>query len=96
MKTVRDIEAQCTHAEFFRNLPNAIDNLPFEVIDNRVIVYDKDRTVNITVYDEPIRKLGSLELPMEKISFEFSGYPDAAADKFMDTYHVHTLRCGGG
>jgi len=66
------------------------------VIDNRVIVYDKNRTVNITVYDEPIRKLGSLELPMEKISFEFDGYSQDDANEFMETYQLHSLRCGGG
>jgi len=96
MKQIRDYESQCTRADFFRNLPSAVDNRPFEVIDNRVIVYDEDRTVNITVHDEPIRKLGSLELPMEKIQFEFNGYSDAAADKFMDIYREHNMRCGGG
>lgn len=96
MKQVRDLDAQCTRADFFRNLPSAVNNRPFEVIDNCVIVYDKDRTVNITVHDEPLRKLGSLELPMEKIKFEFSGYSDAAADEFMDTYREHSMRCGGG
>jgi len=96
MKSVRNIETQCTHAEFFRNLPNAISNRPFEVIDNRVIVYDEDRKVNITVDEEPVRKLGSLELPMEKISFEFDGFSEVAVDEFMKTYREHNLRCGGG
>jgi len=96
MKSVRNIETQCTHADFFRNLPNAVNNLPFEVIENRVIVYDKERTVDITVHDEPMRKLGSLKLPMEKISFEFNGYSDEAVDEFMDNYNEHNMRCGGG
>lgn len=92
----RQIETQCTHAEFFRNLPIAISNRPFEVIGNRVVVYDKDRQIDITVSDEPIKKLGSLELPMEKIVFEFSGYSDGEADNFMETYRKHAMRCGGG
>jgi len=96
MKTVRNIETQCTHAEFFRNLPQAVNNRPFEVIDNRVVVYTDDGTVNITLSDKPVRKLGSLELPMENVTFEFDGFSSDTADEFMDTYRKHNLRCGGG
>jgi len=96
MKVVRNIETQCTHAEFFRNLPSATNNRPFEVIENRVVVYDDDGTVKITLTDEPIRKLGSLELPMEKVTFEFDGFSTDSADEFMETYRKHNLRCGGG
>jgi len=96
MKQVRNIETQCTHADFFRNLPTAVSNRPFEVIGNQVIVYDDDRTVKLTVVDQPLRHLGSLDLPMEKISFEFDGYSNEAADKFMNAYREHNLRCGGG
>lgn len=96
MNPTRQIEAQCTHAEFYRNLPGAVDYRPFEIIDNRVIVHDDNRTINITVHDEPVRKLGSLKLPMEKIQFEFEGFTDEAADAFMEDYREHTFRAGGG
>jgi len=96
MNPTRELETQCTHAEFFRNLPSAVENRPFEVIGNRVVVYDKDNTVNITVNEEPLRHLGSLDLPMQKLAFEFSGYSDEAADAFMENYQVHQMRCGGG
>jgi len=96
MNTTRKIETQCTHAEFFRNLPSAIDNKPFEVVGNRVVVYDQDKQINITVNEQPIKELGSLSLPMEKIEFEFSGYSDNDADDFMENYRQHNFRCGGG
>ena len=96
MNPTRVIESQCTHAEFLRTLPDAVNNQPFEIIDNRVIVHDKNRTINMTVHDEPIRNLGSLKLPMEKIEMEFDGFSDEEADEFMHNYRQHTLRCGGG
>ena len=96
MNPTRKIESQCTHAEFYRSLPAAIDFRPFEIIENQVIVHDDNRTVNITVHDQPVRKLGSLKLPMEKVEFEFDGFTESDADTFMEKYREHTLRSGGG
>jgi len=95
MNPVRKLEMQCTHAEFFRELPEACGNLPFEVIGERVIVHDQGREVRIKLRDEPIRHLGSLALPMEEITLEFVGYSDAEAEKFLKTFLGHIVRTGG-
>ena len=96
MMPVRVIQSQCTHAEFMRTLPNAVNFRPYEIIDNKVIVHDKDRLINITIHDQPIKTLGSLELPMEEIRFEFDGYSETDADAFMNNYREHNMKCGGG
>lgn len=96
MKPVRQLETQCSHAEFLRNLPAAFDYRPFELTDNQVIVHDRNRAINITIHDEPIRTLGSLKLPMEKLKFVFDGYSEDEADAIMKSYRQHTLRAGGG
>lgn len=96
MKPVRTIETQSTHAEFMSSLPKACGSRPYEIIDNQVIVHDKDRQVVITVHDEPIRHLGSLDLPMEQVEFVFDGYTEEKADAFMTEYRKHTFRAGGG
>lgn len=96
MNPVRTLEMQCTHAEFLRELPSACGNRPYEIIGERVIVHDGDREIQIKIRDEPIRHLGSLELPMEEISFKFVDHSEAEADGFMDEFHRHVMRSGGG
>ena len=96
MKPSRTIETQCTHAEFMASLPKACGNRPYEIIDNKVIVHDGKRQIRIEVHDEPIRHLGSLELPMERARFDFDGYNEKEADTFMSAYRVHSFRAGGG
>ena len=95
MNPVRKLEMQCTHAEFFRELPEACANLPFEVIGDRVIVHDRGREVHIKICDEPIRHLGSLALPMEDITLKFIDYSEAEADRFVETFLSHIVRTGG-
>ena len=95
MNPVRKLDMQCTHAEFFRELPEACGNLPFEVIGERVIVHDRGREVHIKIRDEPIRHLGSLALPMEEIMLKFIDYSEAEADRFLQTFLSHIVRTGG-
>lgn len=96
MKPIRTIETQCTHAQFMAALPSACGGLPYEIIDNQVIVHDNDKQVRITINDRPIRHLGSLDLPMEKAEFVFDRYSEQQADAFMSYYRQHTFRAGGG
>lgn len=97
MNPTRTLETQCTHARFMQMLPDACGYRPYEITSNTVIVFvGPDRRVNITVHDEPIRHLGSLDLPMESANFEFVGFDEDEADGFMDHFHTHALRAGGG
>ncbi len=96
MNPIRKVDMQCSHAEFFRELPFACANRPFEIIGERVIVHDSGREIQIKIRDEPIRHLGSLALPMEEITLKFIDYSEEEADRFMDEFYKHVLRTGGG
>ncbi len=96
MSPVRTLEMQCTHAEFLRELPIACAKRPYEIIGERVIVHDDGREVQIKIRDEPIRHLGSLDLPMEEITLKFIDYSEEEADKFMEEFIRPIQRCGGG
>jgi hypothetical protein len=89
------LEMQCTHAEFLRELPGACGNRPYEIIDNRVIVYDGDREIRFQIRDEPIRKLGSLALPMETITVTFVDFSNEEAEGFMNEFRKGIQREGG-
>lgn len=95
MNPVRQIEMQCTHAEFLRELPSACGNRPYEIIGDRVIVHVNDREIQIRIRDEPIRHLGSLNLPMEEINFKFIDHTEDEANSFMKEFERHIMRLGG-
>lgn len=94
MNPVRKLEMQCTHAEFLRELPLACGKRPYEIIGERVIIRDGEREIQVKIHDEPIRHLGSLDLPMEEISLKFVDYTEEEADEFMDEFRRHVLRGG--
>ena len=96
MNPVRKLDMECTHAEFLRELPLACASRPYEIIGERVIVHDNGREIQIKVRDEPIRHLGSLNLPMEEITLKFIDYTEQEADAFMEEFLSHIMRGGGG
>lgn len=96
MAAKHTLEMQCTHAEFLRELPAACGGRPFEIIGDSVIVHDGGREIRITIHDEPVRHLGSLNLPMERIELAFDGFEEAEADAFLVEFRRHLLRGGGG
>jgi len=95
MNPVRRLEMQCTHAEFLRELALACGKRPYEIIGERVIVHDNDREIQIRIRDEPVRHLGSLDLPMEDIQLEFIDYTEDEAAGFTEEFKRHIFRGGG-
>ena len=96
MNPVRTVETQTTHASFMSSLPSVCANRPYEIIDYQVLVHDGTRQIRIKFHDEPIRHLGSLDLPMEKLVLIFDGYTEDEADQFMRDFRTHSFRAGGG
>ena len=86
MNPVRTIEMDCTHAELLRELPVACGMRPYEIIGERVVVHDGNREVQIKIADRPLRHLGSLNLPVERITFKFVDYQEDEADKFLQDF----------
>jgi len=95
MNPVRKFEMQLTHAEFLRELPLACGKRPYEIIGERVIIREDDREIQVKIRDEPIRHLGSLDLPMEEVTLKFVDYTEEEADGFMDEFRRHLMRGGG-
>ena len=78
-----------------RELPLACGKRPYQITGERVIGHDGDREIQVKIQGEPIRHLGSLDLPMEEITLKFVDYTEEEADGFMDEFRRHVLRCGG-
>ena len=86
---------QLTRDEFLRELPQTIDQQAYRVNGNKITIQDDSRQVEITLSDEGTRVLGSLELPMERVAFEFSGYSQEEVDTFLERFDQRTQRIGG-
>ena len=78
-----------------RQLPDALGNRDYSVEDNTVVVTDDNGEIIITLIDEGKEQLGSLDLPMKEIRFEFRGQSEEDIEHFMKHYDEHTLRFGG-
>ena len=88
-------EMQLTAAEFMRQVPSAVAPLTARISDDQVIIPDGDNRVTITLIEEEVKHLGSLDLPMQQVAFEFAGYSEQEMEQFMKTFDERTLRAGG-
>jgi hypothetical protein len=95
MNTVRTLEMQCTHSEFLRELPLACGSRPYEVDGERIVINDGGREIQVETRTEPVRHLGSLDLPIEEVTLKLDNYSEEEADKLLEDFRRPILRCGG-
>jgi hypothetical protein len=88
-------EMQSTLKECLRELTEAIGHHDYELTGDRIIVRDDDRQLVIHLVYEGDRHLGSLDLPMVRLDYEFTGYTKAEMDEFMEHLYEHMQRLGG-
>ena len=92
---VRVIDVQITEPHMKELLDSAFSDTPHRVEGDAMLVEEGDKRVRIELHDQPDRHLGSLDLPMEQVRFEFDGYSEAEADDFMERYRTAAMRTGG-
>ena len=90
----RVIEVQATEEKFVEMLKDAFGDRGYDS-EGGTIRLDGDKPVRISFHEQPERHIGSLDLPMEKVRFEFPDQSEEEADAFMETYREHTMRTGG-
>ncbi|MDH3693508.1 MAG: hypothetical protein OER96_02925 [Gammaproteobacteria bacterium] len=84
-----------THAEFFRSLPSAIENHPYRVEGRCVTMDYDDRSVEIELGAQQVRKIALLEIPFTNLSFTFKGFELQDIDAFMQRFNLYFRRGGG-
>ena len=92
---VRVIDVQITERHMKELLETAFSDTRHEMDGDTMILHEGGRSVRIELHEQPDRHLGSLELPMEQVRFEFDGYSEAQADDFMERYRTAAMRTGG-
>ena len=92
---VRVIDVQMTEQHFKDMLTDAFSDSVQKVEGDTIHLEEGTRNVRVELHEQPNRQLGSLDLPMERVRFEFDGHTEAEADDFMERYRTASMRTGG-
>lgn len=90
-----DKEMAVTHAEFLRNLPNALPDGNYAVDGTTVVVADADRRLEIELGAEGVRQIALLKLPKTAVSLTFTGYDAETRAAVMERFDKAFQRAGG-
>ena len=96
---IRDIafdrDMGISHGEFFRTLPAALGDWPFQVERTRVTVGEGGRGGIIELGPQRERRIASLSLPATRVSFRFSGLSEDEVGRLMQRFDLYFQRGGG-
>ncbi len=81
-----------THAEFFRLLPNAMGDHPFEIEGLQVHCTLPSGTLTITLGPEQERRLVLVVIPRTTITFEYDGVTDADRQEFIKYFDLRFMK----
>lgn len=84
-----------TREEFFRLLPNALNNRPHQIDATGVSVSTTSGSVRIDVGEQQFRHIASISMPYVRVDFAFSNFPDADREEFMRYFDLRYQRGGG-
>lgn len=96
MSVKQSHEMEGSLKECLRELSSALGHKDFQVEGDRVVVNDGGKKLVVDLVYDGDRKLGSLDLPMTQVNYEFTGYSDDEVKDFMAHISEHMLRAGGG
>jgi len=96
MSVKQSHEIEGSLKECLRELSTALGHKDFHIQGDQVVVNDGGKKLVVDLVYEGDRKLGSLDLPMTQVNYEFTGYSDGEVQDFMTHLSEHMLRSGGG
>lgn len=84
-----------THAEFYRLLPKVLEKYQHSIKSSNIKVLIHDGSLIIDLSPQSIHKIGALELPSTKVTFQFIDVEQKEIDEFFNDFEL-TYRRGGG
>lgn len=82
-------------AEILRGLPRAAGPLPWREDAGRMVIGEAGRGVSITLRALPDRRVGSLCLPVTRVTMVFDGLPEVDRQSFLARFDRAFHRGGG-
>ena len=95
MSVKQSHEMEGSLKECLRELSSALGHKDFHMTGDQVVVNDGSKKLVVDLVYEGDRKLGSLDLPMTQLNYEFTGYSDGEVQDFMAHLSEHMQRGGG-
>lgn len=95
MSVKQSHEMEGSLKECLRELSTALGHKDFQIQGDQVVVNDGGKKLVIDLVYEGDRKLGSLDLPMTQVNYEFTGYSDDEVKDLMAHLSEHMQRGGG-
>lgn len=88
-------EMTITHDDFFRLLPRALKNRPFETNGENILVTLENGSLKITLAPQTGRTIGALTLPITRIAFEFENCSAEERRQFFEGFDLAYQKGGG-
>ena len=86
---------QTTKDEFIRQIAGAAGGMGYSIQGNDVLLGKNGRSIKIHVTDLGVEEKGSLELPMQRVEFDFRNMSEPDIEAFLKIWDQHHLRMGG-
>ncbi len=84
-----------SHADFFRLLPRAMGDTPYEIDGLAVTGQIEQGAVEIRVGPEQTRRIALLAIPYCQVDFHYRNLSDARIDAFDAAFYLAFQRGGG-
>jgi len=88
-------EMGLTHADFWRLLPRAMGEYPYQTKGNTVHAEIAEGTLDIVLGAQQIRIIALLHLPYAEVSFTFHGVSEQGQQAFKKHFDLYFQRGGG-
>ena len=83
------------HADFWRLLPRAVGDLPWQAEGNRAVIEVGTGRVEIDLGPERVRRIALMAIPLTPVTIRWHGLDEAAFLIFLDRFDSHYQRGGG-
>ena len=94
--TIVKKEMGITHKDFYAELPNLLNDIPYQQSDGTISFQINSKKVEIIIAPEGVRKLGqSVQLPVTLVTLLFFDFSKEEIESFIKHYNLKFMKGGG-
>ena len=94
--TIIEKEMGITHKDFYGDLPNLLQGIPHQQIENTIKFQINNKDIEIILGPEKVREIGpSVRLPVTFVTIRFFDCSEEAIKSFIKHFNLKFMRGGG-
>jgi len=94
--TTVEKEMGITHRDFYKELPNLLNGIPYLQDDDTIKFQINNKTIKITLGPERVRELGlSIRLPITPVTLRFFEFSEEEMIDFIKHFNLKFMKGGG-